>query len=53
MADEIWLASATKTVAAVTRLDGKAVGAGVPGPVWQRMWTGFSDLQRELATQPW
>jgi D-alanine transaminase len=53
MADEIWLASATKTVAAVTRLDDKAVGAGVPGPVWQRMWTGFSDLQRELATQPW
>lgn len=52
-ADEIWLASATKTVMPVTRLDGVVVGSGVPGPVWQRLWAAFGDLKRELATQPW
>lgn len=52
-ADEIWLASATKTVAAVTRLDGQPVGSGSPGPVWQRLHAGFGQLQRELAAEPW
>src|SRR5205085_1455552 len=32
-ADEIWLSSSTKEVLAVTRLDGKPVGSGKPGPV--------------------
>ena len=52
-ADEVWLASATRNVSAVTRLDGAPVGAGVPGPAWQRMWQAFTDLQRELAGKPW
>ena len=52
-ADEIWLASATKTVSAVTLLDGKPVGLGQPGPVWKRLWQAFTDLQQELAPQPW
>lgn len=36
-ADEIWLTSSTKGVLPVTRLDGKAVGRGEPGPVWKQM----------------
>lgn len=52
-ADEIWLASATKTVSAVTSLDGKPVGSGKPGPVWKRMWQAFGELQQELSPQPW
>ena len=52
-AEEIWLASATKTVMPVTRLDGVAVGAGVPGPVWKQMRRAFEALKRELAPQPW
>src|SRR5207253_3505805 len=36
-ADEIWLSSSTKEVLAVTRLDGKPVGSGKPGPVFNRM----------------
>jgi D-alanine transaminase len=36
-ADEIWIASTTREVLAVTRLDGAIVGTGRPGPVWQRM----------------
>jgi D-alanine transaminase len=52
-ADEIWLASSTRNVSAVTRLDGEPVGNGSPGPLWQRMWQGFKDLQQRLAPTPW
>ena len=52
-ADEVWLASATRNVSAVTRIDGVAVGSGAPGPYWQRMWQAFTALQAELAGQPW
>lgn len=36
-ADEIWITSSTREIAPVTRLDGKPVGGGVPGPHWQTM----------------
>jgi D-alanine transaminase len=36
-ADEIWLMSATKGVVPVIRIDGKIVGTGKPGPVWQQL----------------
>ena len=36
-ADEIWLTSSTKEALPVTQLDGKAVGTGLPGSVWQIM----------------
>ena len=52
-ADEIWLAAATREVSPVTRLDGQAVGAGLPGPAWQRIRSAFDALKLELATQPW
>lgn len=52
-AEEIWLASSTRNVSAVTRLDGQPVGTGRPGPLWQRMWQGFKDLQEKLAPTPW
>jgi len=52
-AQEVWISSSTRTVSAVTTLDGRPVGSGKPGPVWQRMYQGIATLQRELATQPW
>jgi D-alanine transaminase len=36
-ADEIWMTSSTKEVMPVTKLNGKTVSDGAPGPVWQRM----------------
>ena len=48
-ADEIWLSSSTKEVLAVTTLDGKPVGAGVPGPVFRRMHALFQEYKARLA----
>ncbi len=35
-ADEIWISSSSKEVVPVVRLDGKPVGDGKPGPVWEK-----------------
>jgi D-alanine transaminase len=37
-ADELLLSSATKEVLAVTRLDGRPVGSGRPGPIYDRLY---------------
>lgn len=47
-AEEIWLTSSTKEILPVTRLDGRAVGAGRPGPVWARMTELYQDYKRRL-----
>lgn len=36
-AEEIWISSSTKEIVAITRLDNKKVGDGVPGSIWQKM----------------
>jgi D-alanine transaminase len=51
-ADEVWLAFATRGVLPVTMLDGAAVGAGKPGPLFNRMSAAFTDYARELAGSP-
>jgi D-alanine transaminase len=47
-ADEIWLSSSTKEVLAVTKLDGKAVGAGKPGPVFRGMHALYQEYKKQL-----
>ena len=52
-ADEIWISAATREVQPVTKLDGKPVGTGKPGPVWQRVYEQWQRHKRELQGQPW
>ncbi|MEO5672208.1 MAG: D-amino acid aminotransferase [Ramlibacter sp.] len=40
-ADELLLSSATKEVIAVTRLDGKPIGTGLPGPIYQSLYAQY------------
>jgi D-alanine transaminase len=47
-ADEVWLSSSTKEVLAVTTLDGKPVGAGVPGPLFKRMHALYQEFKSQL-----
>ena len=44
-ADEVWLSSSTREVLPVTRVNGKPVGAGRPGPVYARMYRLFQDYK--------
>jgi D-alanine transaminase len=45
-ADELWLTSSSKEVLAITRLDGKPVGSGKPGPVIAKMAQWFRAATR-------
>ena len=50
-AEEIILASAGGGIRAVTKLDGKAVGDGNPGPVFRRLYAGFLRTRAEFSTE--
>lgn len=41
-ADEVWITSATKEVGAVIKVNGKLVGDGKPGKVWQQVQSLFT-----------
>jgi D-alanine transaminase len=51
-ADEVWISAATRDVLPVTRIDGRPVGSGKPGPLWQRMNEAFDALRKRLAGTP-
>ena len=48
-ADEIWLSSSTKEIMPVTVLNGNPVGAGVPGPLWERVAGLYRDRAESFA----
>jgi D-alanine transaminase len=48
-ADEIWLAAATREVQPVTKLDGRPVGSGKPGPLWRAVYEAYQKLKRAAA----
>ena len=52
-ADEILIGAATREVQPVTLLDGKAVGSGIPGPVWRKLFDAYQAYKREVAGKPW
>ena len=47
-AQEIWITSSTKEVLAVTTLDGRPVGNGKPGPLFQRMHALYQDFKQTV-----
>ncbi len=47
-ADEIWLSSSTREVVAVTRLNGKPVGDGKPGPFLKQMASYYRQYKQLL-----
>ena len=47
-ADEVWLTSSTREIMPVTRLNGRAVGNGKPGPMWQRFNELFGRCKAQL-----
>jgi len=51
-ADEAWLTSSTKEVLAIVRLDGKAVGKGVPGPLFRRMYALYQEYKERVMRVP-
>ncbi|HMN44462.1 MAG TPA: D-amino acid aminotransferase [Povalibacter sp.] len=51
-ADEVWIASATRDVLPVTRIDGRPVGSGKPGPLWHKVSAAFGQMRQRLAGTP-
>ncbi|MCV6636429.1 D-amino acid aminotransferase [Candidatus Albibeggiatoa sp. nov. NOAA] len=47
-ADEIWLTSSTREILPVVELDGKPVGNGQIGTVWQQAWDLYQDYKKSL-----
>ncbi|HEX2493603.1 MAG TPA: D-amino acid aminotransferase [Steroidobacter sp.] len=48
-ATEVWISAATRDVLPITRIDGRPVGEGRPGPVWRGMSAAFESLRVRLA----
>ncbi len=51
-ADELLLTSSTREVVAITRLDGKPVGTGRPGPVFAKLYQLYQDFKRDVMRKP-
>ncbi|MDQ1315693.1 MAG: D-alanine transaminase [Pseudomonadota bacterium] len=47
-ADELWMTSSTKEIMAIVKLDGAPVGAGVPGPLAQRMDALYQTFKHQV-----
>jgi len=45
-ADEVWLTSSTKEILPITRIDGRPVGAGNPGPMHARMFALYKQYKQ-------
>ncbi|MFZ2508689.1 MAG: aminotransferase class IV [Steroidobacteraceae bacterium] len=50
-AEEIIIASAGGGIRAVTRLDDRPVGGGIPGPLFRRLYAGFLATMSEFSTE--
>jgi D-alanine transaminase len=51
-AQEVWIAAATRDVLPITRIDGRAIGSGLPGPRCQQMQQAFAASRHALKQLP-
>ena len=49
-ADEIWITSSTWEIVPVIELDGKPVGTGRPGEVWQQAFRNYQEYKTRMST---
>jgi D-alanine transaminase len=47
-ADELWMTSSTKEIMPIVKLDGMAVGAGVPGPLARQMGALYQTFKQQV-----
>ena len=47
-ADEVWISSSSREVLPVTRLDGKPVGSGQPGPVFKHVYQLYQAYKAQV-----
>jgi D-alanine transaminase len=47
-ADEIWVSSSSKEVFPIVELDGRKVGDGKPGPLFQRMYSLYQEFKQKV-----
>lgn len=47
-ADEVWITSSSKEVLAITRLDGRPIGDGRPGPAFRRMYQLYQEFKQRV-----
>lgn len=51
--DEAFLSSSTRELVPITRIAGRPVGGGRPGPVFQRLLVAYRDRVAQLARRAW
>lgn len=47
-ADEVMMMSSTKEIAPIVHVDGRSIGEGKPGPVWQRLFEAYQQEKAAL-----
>lgn len=47
-AGEVWMTSSTREIVPITRVDGRRVGDGRPGPLWRRLMVLLQDYKRRV-----
>ncbi len=47
-ADELWVSSSSKEVFPIVQLDGRPIGTGKPGPVFQRMYALYQEFKQRV-----
>lgn len=47
-ADELWVSSSSKEVFPLVELDGRPIGEGKPGPVFQRMYALYQEFKQKV-----